>query len=390
MLRLYELTRRILAAGHSVELWVFGGTPAWPDPRPRGLSFRELPMRPRRSRWKSALSRASKEAWLFSSPDARAAARAIQPDRFDIIVLERSYLSPLLSDLRAGGVPLVLDADNVEGLLARQVARLQPSRKARMRARVNAARIASEERALVRCLDVVVACSDEDLHRFQAMRTGATLVVHRNGIDPYEVPWCDHSRPRGARCLMLGSLDYPPNIDACIWLAQEIMPALRSRVPDAVVRLVGRSPTEQVRNLHDPDKGVVVVGEVSDSRAELEQADMMVIPLRLGSGTRFKAIEALASGLPVVSTPLGIEGLGLLGDGLALVADTAQQLAEQMARALEDTEIRRRMSRDGRRHVELEFDWNRIAAEYMATLQRALDSTQSTRHPPAYSGARPH
>ena len=376
MIRLYELTRRVLENGHSVEIWVLGGTAAWPDPHPKGLTLRQFPARPPRSRWRSFLSATSDEAWLFSAPEALAAARAIEPGQFDVIVLERSYLYPLLRGLRKSGTPLLIDADNVDGSLAKQIARLTPSLKARTRALLNAARVAREERELVRNVDVVVACSDEDLRRFQMMKSGATMVVHANGIDTDDVPWSDRSTPRGARCLMLGSLDYPPNIDACRWLAQEIMPALRSRVPNAVVHMVGRSPTPEIRKLHDPERGVVVVGEVSDTRDELEQADIMIIPLRAGSGTRFKAIEALAAGLPVVSTTLGVEGLGLEANDLVLVGDTAQQLAAQMQRALQDTDVRRRISREGRRFAAATFEWDRIAAEYVETLQRTVGSKQ--------------
>ena len=124
----------------------------------------------------------------------------------------------------------------------------------------------------------------------------------------------------------------------------------------------------EVEALHDPAHGYHVVGPVPDVRPYFNQADAFVIPLRLGSGTRLKALEALASGLPVVATPSGVEGLGLDERGLVVVAGDERDFAEGIIRVLLDKALRKRLSVDGRRHVEEFFDWEMIGAAFEQTL----------------------
>jgi glycosyltransferase involved in cell wall biosynthesis len=142
--------------------------------------------------------------------------------------------------------------------------------------------------------------------------------------------------------LLQGVLYYAPNTDAATWLATTIAPALRRLVPDAVVRLVGdTNPT--VDALHDPPR-VTVTGFVTDIAVELSGADLVAVPLRSGSGTRVKVLEAFAHRLPVVSTTLGAEGLGAEDGVHVLLADDADAFARACARVLTDAALRARMT----------------------------------------------
>ncbi len=141
--------------------------------------------------------------------------------------------------------------------------------------------------------------------------------------------------------LFQGSLNYAPNMDAADWFVREIVPRVLERVPGATVRLVGR-PTPGVERLEQPPR-VTVVGRVADMDPELERADLVVVPLRYGSGTRVKILEAFAHRIPVVSTTIGAEGLGAVDGVHLLVADDPEAFAERCGRLLTDVDLRARL-----------------------------------------------
>ena len=136
--------------------------------------------------------------------------------------------------------------------------------------------------------------------------------------------------------LFQGTLRYPPNADAARYLIEDIRPAIAGLVPDAVVRLVGVA-TPAIAALGDRP-GVTVVGQVPDIDTELARADLVLVPIRFGSGTRLKILEAFAHRIPVVSTGLGAEGLDAVDEHHLLIADTPDAIAIACARLLEDEE----------------------------------------------------
>jgi glycosyltransferase involved in cell wall biosynthesis len=142
--------------------------------------------------------------------------------------------------------------------------------------------------------------------------------------------------------LFQGTLRYPPNADAARWLAGEIGPALRRLLPDLRIRLVGQGNAD-LEALNNPP-ALTVVGKVLEITDELAKADLVVVPVRFGSGTRLKILEAFSHRIPVVSTTLGAEGLGVVDGRHLLLADTAQELAEASTRLLTDQALRRALT----------------------------------------------
>ena len=134
------------------------------------------------------------------------------------------------------------------------------------------------------------------------------------------------------------TLRYPPNAEGARFLVDQVVPLLRRDIPDVAVRLVGTS-APGIDRLDDPPR-VTVVGQVPEIEDELARADLVVVPLRFGSGTRLKVLEAFAHRVPVVSTTLGAEGLGAEDGVHLLLADRPADLASACARLLTDTEAR--------------------------------------------------
>ena len=153
-------------------------------------------------------------------------------------------------------------------------------------------------------------------------------------------------------------LGWPPNVDAAVWLTREVWPLVRAAVPGARLLIVGRDPARAVRELATAD--VEVTGTVVDVRPYLARARVALAPLRSGSGSRLKVLEALDAGRPVVGTSKGLEGLeDLVGHG-AVVADGATAMARQIARLLVDAPHAEELGVRGHRAVAASYSWKRV------------------------------
>lgn len=173
------------------------------------------------------------------------------------------------------------------------------------------------------------------------------------------------------RIVFTGLMNHPPNADAAVFFARDVLPRLRARVPAAHLQVVGRQPAPAVLGLRALP-GVEVCGAVPDVRPHLAAAQAVVVPLRFGAGARQKVLEAWAMQRCVVSTPLGAEGLGATDGVDLLLAEGADALAESVAAALLDPALRERVRRPGRARVLARHDPARVAAGLYDSLRAVL------------------
>jgi glycosyltransferase involved in cell wall biosynthesis len=375
-IRLYNLVQQMLERGHRVDLWcVCTEEVHWSGPPPAGLTLRHFPARSRDSltaKLVALVSPLPESAWAVSTREVETHVAALEHARPDAVILEQAVFGSLVLPLQKMGVPYVLDAQNVEWWLAEQIARSQLRLARRTRFSMDARKFRRIEAELVHSAAAVMAVSEEDATRLRALATPRLMAVRASGVDIDFFKWADHSNLHGNRLLMTGTLGYAPNLDACQWMKAEIMPAIRKLVPSAVVDLVGGA-AEEARLLHAPDEGINVVGPVPDVRPYMEHADVFVVPLRMGSGTRLKIVEALAAGLPVVATSIAAEGLAL-PDDVILIGDTVDEIAAHVKSLIDDQALRKRMSLAGRRHIESHFSWRDIAVGVERTLLEVVNS----------------
>ncbi len=245
--------------------------------------------------------------------------------------------------------PTVLDLDDLEdqkilGRLA--VPRPAPSSWTERGRRSGSNVVAHEEvrrwqrlhRRAASTVSAVVVCSELDAGRARAEGVDRVAVIP-NGYRavPHPLGRLDVGSP--PTVLFQGLLRYPPNIEAARWLADEVAPRVRDRVPDLSVRLVGEHGPEL--DALDDRPRVSVVGRVPDMDTELARADLVVVPVRYGSGTRVKVLEAFAHRIPVVSTTVGAEGIGGTDGVHLLLGDDAPTLADAVVRLLTEPDLRR-------------------------------------------------
>lgn len=259
------------------------------------------------------------------------------------------------------GATVILDAHNVESDLLTSMAEVETRPAHRARWRWEAAKMRRYEAEMAQRAAAVCATSDADAAAFEGLGARRVVVVP-NGVDTTSVP---HAQPANGNALVyVGHFGYQPNQVAARELAEEILPRVRAEVPDASLTLVGRDPGPAVRRLTGP--GVEVTGSVPEVLPHLRAARVLVVPLRSGSGTRLKVLEAMAAGVPVVSTPLGVAGIELRDGEHVLLAESAAGLAEQAVRVIRDDALAARLSAAGRELVEGRYDWSAVARPLIA------------------------
>lgn len=206
-----------------------------------------------------------------------------------------------------------------------------------------------------------------------------------NGVDVKRFafrPRCEPGRP--PIVTFIGMLTYAPNADAAAYLVNEIGPPLRELVPEVEIRIVGRYPTAEVMALGD-QPGVTVIPDVPNSVPYFHESDVMAVPLRAGSGTRLKILEALAAGRPVVTTSMGCEGLDVASGEHLIMADDPHEFAHRTAELLRDPGSAAAMVQAGRHLVEERYDWRQIG-ETLRSVYAGLNPTHRspTHHSPTH------
>jgi glycosyltransferase involved in cell wall biosynthesis len=274
---------------------------------------------------------------------------------YDLVQVEHEHLAGLLPRRRSCRWAITLH--NLLSVRFRQRAAVSTKPRVRRLWEADARQAEVWERRITRGYDLTIAVSDED-----ARVLGGAVAIVPNGVD------LDRFRatplPPEPRLIFSASFNYEPNIDGATWLCEEILPLVRARIPDARLLLVGREPDERVRRLGRLP-GVDAHFDVPAVSPLLESARVAVVPLRQGSGTRLKALEAMAAGRPVVGTEVGLEGLGLEDGVSACVAGTAKELAADVVRLLHDDFAAATLAAAARSLAEAGFGWDRLADRYL-------------------------
>ena len=214
------------------------------------------------------------------------------------------------------------------------------------------------ERVLSPKFDAVTCTSDIDAAVFQRHCSQDVIEIIPNGVDVTHFQ-PDFTTEAPAYLIYIGSMDWYPNEDAVAFFTDDILPGIQSEVPEVRFSIVGGNPSARVQKLAERE-GVIVTGRVPEIKPYFAEATVFVVPLRIGSGTRLKILEALAMGKAVVSTSVGAEGLDLKDGEEIFIADAPQPFAEAVTRLLTDPALRRRIGENGRARVEKDYDWRSI------------------------------
>ena len=298
---------------------------------------------------------------------ARALSDLVRDERYDVVEAEGIEMARYLP--LAEGARTVFSDHNVEHQLQRRayvVDRARPSRWAQAAySYVQAERLTRFERAACRLADHVVTVSEGDAGALRALEPTGHYAIVPNAIDASAYPRRD-DWPARPGILFAGTLDYRPNADAVRWLLDAIVPLVHARQSAARIFIVGRDPAPDVvaRGQHDPR--IAVTGAVERLDPYWARSTVYALPMRGGGGVRFKALEAMAAGLPIVSTRMGMEGIDAEPGVHYLAADTPADFAAALAHLLEDRALRERIADAAGRLVRERYDWRAVAPALLA------------------------
>lgn len=259
----------------------------------------------------------------------------------------------------------VIDEHNVESQIIKRECQKEKSIWRRLRYTPTWIKAEQFERRLVRSFDAVTVVSEEEKRLMQALlgkRDEKIIEVIPNGANPDLLQY--KSPHRDSRLLVFtGALTYQPNLDAVNILCREILPRVRTVFPEAKLKVTGNYKGVDISSITD-SPGVELTGYVEDIRPLIASAAALVVPLRYGGGTRLKILEAMALGTPVISSPIGAEGIEV-DDGInILLGEDEQKLADHVIQAMSDPSLGKRIGDAGRSLVMEHYQWPNIAERF--------------------------
>jgi sugar transferase (PEP-CTERM/EpsH1 system associated) len=299
--------------------------------------------------------------------------RVLAEDRFDIIQFEGVHLLAYARRIRqiAPNVPLICDWHNVESEVQRRYAQSGESPARRLYARRTAQLLKRAEREVLQLANAHTVCSERERQMLLQEVPQANITEIPNGVDTAFFAAGAAGEGLRQNVVFVGSMNYHANIDAALFFAKAIWPGLRERRPDLRFVIVGSRPVPEIVELAN-QPGITVTGTVDDLRPHYGSAVMVVAPVRVASGTRLKVLEAMAAGVPVISTPLGAEGLAITPGKDILIAETPAETIATAAALHRDTTTWQQLAANAFRLVQAQYDWSVVGERLLSVYTELL------------------
>jgi polysaccharide biosynthesis protein PslH len=364
--RTWNLLRR-LATRHSVCMLCYGhpNAPGTREARDVGIDLRLVKPRanPEGSRLYARLF--LNLFSVFPFPVTKHYSRAFQRqcdellhgDSWDLIQCEWTPYARFIT--HPPSAPVLMVTHNVESQIWARRAKHAGNPFAKVFFRSQEWKMRRFEKQALRRASAATAVSSRELSTLQSWGVSNVNLVP-NGVD-LESAGASPEAEREDELLFLASLDWYPNLDALGHFVKNILPAVRARRPSVKLRIVGRKPARSVIEQYAALPGIDFVGEVKEVHSHVGRATVIIVPLRIGGGSRIKILEALAAGKAVISTTIGAEGLDVIAGEHLLIADSPEEFARGIEELLASTRLRRLLGENGRKLVTDRYGWDQIA-----------------------------
>ena len=306
----------------------------------------------------------------------RLVSEAVRGGTVDVVVCD--FLAPAINVPSLLGAASVLFQHNVEALIWQRHTEVARNRLTRAYFREQWRRMRNFEREQCLRFDRVVAVSPQDLRLLEEDYGVVDGTAVATGVDVEHFRPTMPGHPRmPLELVFTGSMDWLPNEDAVRYFVGEVLPRIRTRLPDTKLTIVGRNPSPAVTAL-TRDPAIHVTGRVSDVRPFLERGSVFVVPLRIGGGTRLKMYEAMAMEIPVVSTSIGAEGLPVRDGEHLVIADDAESFAAAVVGLLQDPARQQALAQSAAEYVRRECSWERVATDFADICESVAGHRRST------------
>lgn len=217
--------------------------------------------------------------------------------------------------------------------------------------------------------DKIIVMSDVDKEKLLTINGSMNISVVPNGVDTEYFQSVGYRKSNNNKLAFLGGSLHYPNVDALMYFCKEIYPQVCQDIGDISLTVIGEFTENSILKTSN---SVHFTGYVDDIRPYLNDCTLLIVPIRIGGGTRLKILEAMALGIPVVSTSIGCEGIDAEKDKDIIIADSSHDFAQGIIAVLKDESFRHSLSRNGRRLVKKKYDWENIASRMEKIYQNEL------------------
>ncbi len=297
--------------------------------------------------------------------------KSVDEIRPDIIVCEWTPYAAYVKNM-AGPLKLIV-AHNIEYRIWQRYLENERNPLKKWYIRKQTEKLVRFEKDAFHWVDGTIAVSADEGQEISEINPLLSVEVVENGVD-LEYFRSGKQEDERLQLAFVGAMNWRPNQDAAVYFAEEIFPLIRKQVPEASAVFVGGAPPTQVKRLGDI-AGITVTGRVDDVRPYVHQSAMVIVPLRIGGGTRLKILEAMAMGKAVVSTSIGAEGLEVTDGVNIMLADTPSDFADRVKQLSLNKPLRKQLGEAGRKLVEESYGWD-LLAEKQASFMEDLVSGQ--------------
>ena len=308
----------------------------------------------------------------FGSADVRQmVSHWFQKRCFDVAICD--FLDAAVNFPRELTIPSVLFQHNVESEIWRRHTATESNPLKRQMYAIEFRKMLRYERQAVRKFHHVIAVSEHDRSLMETWVEGSRITVVPTGVDLEQYRPDFSAKPATQVVMFVGAMDWEPNVDAMESFCQQIWPWVLAQAPAAKLRIVGRNPGDRVRKL--ASDSVQVTGRVPSVAQHLRDAAVVIVPLRIGGGTRLKIYEAMAAGKAVVSTSVGAEGLDVRHGRDIILADDPQSFADAVLTLLRDDNLRQKYEHAAAGRA-AQYDWSVIGEKFGHVLEMVCGQFQ--------------
>ena len=351
--------------GHKFTLLsIMDGAPSHYDELKRWCEVHTILKNTNNSIWGAILNLFSKTPYTISKYQTPKLGskikKIIERKKIDIVHIEHLHMAYYRSFIRQG-LPVFLRMHNVETTIMERFYRQQKNPLIKIYSFIQWRKLYRYERQVVEKFSRCIPITDVDKERLQSMNSKPVYCSIPAGVDISYFHAVDCEKEPYS-IVFVGALDWLPNVDGICWFCKKVFPFINARVPEAKLYIVGRNPPVRIKKLEG--KNVVVPGFVKDTREYLAKSNVSIVPLRTGSGMRIKILQALAMGIPVVSTSVGCEGIKVTNGREILIADEEERFAKSVSSLLQDEEYAKRLGKNGLKLVREKYSWEEIAKKF--------------------------
>lgn len=287
--------------------------------------------------------------------------KEIQENHYDLIHAETFYMMP---NIPKNPIPVILVEQTIEYLGYQSYADKSRMSFLKPLFALDILKIKLWEKHYWESCSFLITMSEDDKQFIKSIAPNVKNIdVVANGVDTRWFNQTSKKLPKDPTILFVGTFKWLPNSEAVDFLVNEVWPLITKKLPNARLLIVGNSPTSKALSYQQKDSSITVTGGIPDIRDAYAKAHVLLAPVFSGKGTRYKILEAMATGTPAIGTKIALEGLDITPGKQAIVANTAQEMADSVYKIVSDPVLQQKLAEAGKKFVAKKYDWKTISTK---------------------------